>query len=263
MTPAEFGLKAAKALEDKILELGADKVAAFIGEPIQGAGGVIIPPETYWPEIQRICRKYDVLLVADEVICGFGRTGHWFAGGLLRDQAGLHDAGQGHHLRLLPLSAVMVGDRVAKVLFDKAASSATATPIPAIRSPAPWRWRTSASSARRSMVERVHDETGPYLDKRLQELRDHPLVGEVRSLGFIGAIELVKDKAKRKTFEPVGKVGTICRDHCFRNGLIMRATRDTMLISPPLIWTKGAYRRVHRPCVKKSLDLTLKDSKSW
>jgi putrescine aminotransferase len=89
------------------------------------------------------------------------------------------------------------------------------------------------------IVERVHGETGPYLTERLQELKEHPLVGDVRNVGFIGAIELVKDKAKRQTYEPVGRVGTICRDHCFNIGLVMRATRDAMLVSPPLIWTKA------------------------
>ncbi len=95
------------------------------------------------------------------------------------------------------------------------------------------------------LVERVKNETGPYLATRLKELLDHPLVGEVRNVGLMGAIELVKDKKTRKTFEPVGEVGTICRDHCFANGLVMRATRDTMMLSPPLTWTKARHRRVH------------------
>ncbi|MGH6883220.1 MAG: aspartate aminotransferase family protein, partial [Hypericibacter sp.] len=104
----------------------------------------------------------------------------------------------------------------------------------------------------------------PYLAKRLNELKDHPLVGEVRSLGFIGAIELVKDKAKRKFFNPIGEVGTLCRDHCFANGLVMRATRDTMLLSPPLIWTT-AHVDEFMELTRKSLDQTLADvkKKGW
>jgi putrescine aminotransferase len=237
MTPAEFGLKAAKALEDKILALGADKVAAFFAEPIQGAGGVIIPPETYWPEIQRICQKYDVLLVADEVICGFGRTGHWFASDYFKIKPDFMTMAKGLTSGYLPLSAVMVCDRVAKVLFDSDLSHGyTYSGHPVACAVALENIRIIREE---KMVERVHDETGPYLNKRLKELLDHPLVGEVRSLGFIGAIEIVKDKAKRKTFEPVGNAGTVCRDHCIRNGLMLRATRDTMLISPSLTWTKA------------------------
>ena len=112
------------------------------------------------------------------------------------------------------------------------------------------------------LVDRVQDETGPYLTKRLQELHDHPLVGEVRNVGLIGAIELVKDKAKRQTFEPIGEVGTICRDHCFDNGLVMRATRDTMLLSPPLTWTKADIDEFIE-LTKKALDLTLADVRKW
>jgi putrescine aminotransferase len=108
------------------------------------------------------------------------------------------------------------------------------------------------------LVERVHDETGPYLNKRLQEFLDHPLVGEVRNVGLMGAIELVQDKKTRKTFQPVGDTGTICRDHCFKLGLVMRATRDTMLISPPLIWTKGDIDDFMK-LTKEALDLTAKD----
>ena len=260
LTPAEFGLKAAKALEDKILALGADKVAAFFAEPIQGAGGVIIPPETYWPEIQRICQKYDVLLVADEVICGFGRTGHWFASDYFKIRPDFMTLANGLTSGYLPLSAVMVCDRVAKVLFDSDLSHGfTYSGHPAACAVALENIRIIREE---KMVGRVHDETGPYLNKRLEELLDHPLVGEVRSLGFIGAIEIVKDKAKRKTFEPVGNAGTVCRDHCIRNGLMLRATRDTMLISPCLTWTKG---HIHEfiTIVKKGLDLTLADSRKW
>jgi putrescine aminotransferase len=104
----------------------------------------------------------------------------------------------------------------------------------------------------------VKNETGPYLAKRLKELLDHPLVGEVRNVGLMGAIELVKDKKTRKTFEPVGEVGTICRDHCFANGLVMRATKDTMMVSPPLTWTKGDIDEFMR-LTTIALDLTAKD----
>jgi putrescine aminotransferase len=259
LTPAEFGLKAARALEDKILELGPDHCAAFIGEPIQGAGGVIMPAETYWPEIQRICKKYDLLLIADEVICGFGRTGHWFASEPYDIKADFMTLAKGITSGYVPLSAVMIGDRVADVLIASGDFShgytysghpvACAVAIENIR-----------ILKQEKIVERVRSETGPYLETRLQELLDHPLVGEVRLKGFMGAIELVKDKAKRQTFEPLGEVGTICRDHCFEIGLIMRATRDTMLISPPLSWTRADID-AFVALTRKALDLTLADVK--
>jgi putrescine aminotransferase len=265
LTPAEFGRKAAKALEDKILELGPENCAAFVGEPIQGAGGVIIPPDTYWPEIQRICKQYDLLLIADEVICGFGRTGYWFASEHFKIEPDFMTLAKGLTSGYLPLSAVMVGKRVADVIAgDKGGEfnhGYTYSGHPVSCAVAMENIRVMRDEG---LVARVHKETGPYLAKRLQELKDHPLVGEVRSLGFIGAIELVKDKAKRKFFNPIGEVGTICRDHCFANGLVMRATRDTMLLSPPLIWTT-AHIDEFMELARKSLDQTLVDvkKKGW
>jgi putrescine aminotransferase len=265
LTPADFGRKAAKALEDKILELGPENCAAFVGEPIQGAGGVIIPPDTYWPEIQRICRQYDLLLIADEVICGFGRTGYWFASEHFKIEPDFMTLAKGLTSGYLPLSAVMVGKRVADVIAgDKGGEfnhGYTYSGHPVSCAVAQENIRILRDEG---IVTRVHNETGPYLAKRLQELKDHPLVGEVRSLGFIGAIELVKDKAKRKFFSPIGEVGTICRDHCFANGLVMRATRDTMLLSPPLIWT-SAHVDEFMELARKALDLTLADvkKKGW
>src|SRR5262249_43157924 len=221
LAPAEFGRRAAAALEAKILELGADNVAAFIGEPIQGAGGVVIPPDTYWPEIQRICAKYDVLVIADEVICGFGRTGTWFASEQFDIRPDFMTLAKGLTSGYLPLSAVMVADRVADVLLAKDVEfqhGYTYSGHPTCCAVALENIRILEDEG---LVERVRSETGPYLARRLRELEDHPLVGEVRSLGFIGAIELVRDKAAHRSFEPLGRAGTICRDHCFRTGLIM------------------------------------------
>ena len=265
MTPDEFGLKAARALETKILELGPENCAAFIGEPIQGAGGVIMPPATYWPEIQRICRKYDLLLIADEVICGFGRTGHWFASEHYKIEADFMTLAKGLTSGYLPLSAIMVSDRVSKVIGSEKAGEFTHgytySGHPACCAVALENIRILEDEG---IVARVKRETGPYLAKQLKELLTHPLVGEIRNLGLIGAIELVKDKAKRKPFEPVGEVGLMCREHCFRNGLVMRATRDSMLISPPLTWTKANVDEF-MTLTRKALDLTLADvrKKGW
>ncbi|MBL8271165.1 aspartate aminotransferase family protein [Steroidobacter sp.] len=235
LSPEEFGLVAARALEEKILELGPEKVAAFIGEPIQGAGGVIIPPSTYWPEIQRIVDKYGILLVADEVICGFGRTGRWFGSEYFGIRPDLMPIAKGLSSGYLPIGGVMIGDRVASVMTDKAgefnhgftysghpvACAVACTAINILRD--------------EGIVARVNDDLGPYLQRQWQELASHPLVGEARSVGLIGALELVKDKAKRQTFPDPGEVGLLCRDLCIANGLVMRAVRDTMIIAPPLV----------------------------
>jgi putrescine---pyruvate transaminase len=257
MTPDEFGLFAARKLEEKILELGADKVGAFIAEPIQGAGGVLIPPKTYFPEIQRICRKYDVLLIADEVICGFGRTGRWFASEHFDIRPDFMTLAKGITSGYLPLSAVMVGDRVAAALSQGGEFAHGFTysghPVPCAVA-----LEIIRILKEEGIIERVAVETGPYLQKRLKELESHPLVGEVRGLGFIAAIELVKDKKRREFFDPIGEVGLICRDHCFANGVVLRATRDTMLVSPPLVMSRGQIDELVEGA-RRCLDLTARD----
>jgi putrescine aminotransferase len=235
LTPEEFGLVAARALEEKILEIGPDKVAAFIGEPIQGAGGVVIPPSTYWPEIQRIVEKYGILLVADEVICGFGRTGRWFGSEYFGIRPDLMPIAKGLSSGYLPIGGVMVGDRVAEVMTERAGEfhhgfTYSGHPVAcAVACAAIHIMREEG------IVERVRDDVGPYLQRRWQELAAHPLVGEARIVGLIGALELVKDKATRQGFPDPGEVGVLCRDLCIANGLVMRAVRDTMIIAPPLV----------------------------
>ncbi|MEM7226372.1 MAG: aspartate aminotransferase family protein [Pseudomonadota bacterium] len=236
LSPEEFGRKAAKAVEDKILELGADQVAAFIGEPIMGAGGVILPPETYWPEIQRICREHDVLLIADEVICGFGRTGHWFGSDRYGIEPDLMPMAKGLTSGYLPLSALMVRDHIAQTLTDEGGEFAhgfTYSGHPVCCAVALENIRILTEE---KLVERVREDTGPYLKQQLEAaLGDHPLVGEIRVAGMIGGIELVRDKANRGHFTSSGTVGGLCRDICFANNLVMRAVRDVMVFSPPLV----------------------------
>jgi putrescine aminotransferase len=238
LSPAEFGLQAAHALEQKILEIGPHRIAAFIGEPIQGAGGVIIPPDTYWPAIQDICRRHGILLVSDEVVCGFGRTGRWFGCEHFGFEPDLMTIAKGLSSGYQPIGGVMVADRVADVLIERGGEFAhgftySGHPV-----------ACAVASANlgllrdERLVERTRLETGPYLAGKWRELAQHPLVGEARSVGLIGALELVRDKATRTFFDKRGEVGTICRDFCFRNGLIMRATRDTMIVSPPLVITR-------------------------
>jgi putrescine---pyruvate transaminase len=250
-----FGLKAAGALEDKIKEIGPEKVAAFIGEPIQGAGGVIVPPTTYWPEIQRICEKYDILLVADEVICGFGRTGNWFGSDTFGIKPDLMPMAKGMSSGYLPISAVMVHDRVADTLEADGGEfnhgfTYSGHPVAAAVALA-----NIELMKQLNIVETVKSETGPYFQQRLSELEDHPLVGETRGVGLVGAIELVKDKAKQELFDPVGEVGGICRDHCLNNGLVMRASSDSMILSPPLVISKNEIDEIMEKA-RSCLDMT-------
>jgi len=237
MDPQEFGLKAAREVEAKILELGADTVAAFIAEPIQGAGGVIIPPDSYWPEIQRICREHDVLLICDEVICGFGRTGNWFGAETFNITPDLVTMAKGLSSGYLPIAASGVSDRIADTIMEHGGEfyhGYTYSGHPASCAVA---LANIAIIEREGLVEKVANETGPHLAKALRRFDDHPLVGETRSCGLIGAIELVRDKKTRARFEPDGKAGTICRDNFFKRNAIMRACGDTMVMSPPLIIT--------------------------
>jgi putrescine aminotransferase len=256
LTPAEFGVKAARELEEKILTLGADKVAAFIGEPVQGAGGMIIPPETYWPEVNRICRQYGILLIADEVICGFGRTGRWFGSERYGINADLMPFAKAVTSGYLPLGGVMVSDRVADPIIDKGGEffhGFTYSGHPAACAVAVANINILRNER---IIERVDEELAPYLQRRWREFADHPLVGEVRGVGLLAGIELVRDKARREFFQPLGDVGTMCRDFCFENGLVMRAVRDTMILAPPLVSTKADIDEMWQ-LASRSLDMTV------
>lgn len=258
-TPAEFGLRAARALEARILELGPDSVAAFIAEPIQGAGGVIVPPETYFAEVQRICRRYEILFIVDEVICGFGRTGAWFGSDLYDLQPDLMTLAKGITSGYLPLSAVMVGDRVAETLIDKGGEfyhGYTYSGHPAACAVA---LENLAIMEEEGLVERVRDDVGPYLQRRLREtFADHPIVGEVRGVGLLAAVELVADKRTRARFPDYGSTGTRCRDHCFQRNLVMRAVRDAMVMAPPLVITRAEIDRMVE-LAKDAIDATARD----
>lgn len=238
LTREEYGLKAARALEEKIVELGADNVAAFIGEPVQGAGGVIDPPATYWPEIQRICRKYAVLLVADEVICGFGRTGNWFGSQTFGIEPDLMPMAKGLSSGYLPISAVAMTDRVFDVISEGGllAHGYTYSGHPAACAVAIANIRLIQSEG---LVERVRDDIGPYFRARLQELADaHPIVGEVRGSGLLAALQLVKDKKSRTIFTTEENAANQCRDLCLQNNLVVRAVGQSLVLSPPLIITR-------------------------
>ena len=239
MDPEEFGLEAAQALEREILEVGEDNVASFIAEPIQGAGGVIVPPDSYWPEISRICDKYEILLVADEVICGFGRTGKWFA----TDYYGLHPdmmvVAKGLSSGYLPIAGVIISDTVADVLIQQGGEFAHGFTYSGHPVACAVATENISILQRENIIENVDQATGPYFQEQLRTLEDHPLVGEVRGVGLIAGIELVENKKTRTRHDPKLKVGIRCRDFASRLGLIMRAVEDSMVLSPPLIISKS------------------------
>ena len=231
----EFGLQQARLLEEKIRELGKDKIAAFIGEPVQGAGGVIIPPDTYWPEIQRICNENDILLIADEVITGFGRLGEWFASTHFGIEPDLIPFAKGVTSGYLPLGGVLVGDRIADVIVRDGGEFAhgfTYSGHPAACAVAIANIKILRDEG---IIDRVKQETAPYFSQQWSTLADHPIVGEARSLGLVGAIEIVRNKESRERFAKEDKAGALCRDFCFENGVVMRPVGDSMIVSPPLI----------------------------
>jgi putrescine aminotransferase len=259
-----FGLEAAGWLEKKILEVGPEKVAAFIGEPVQGAGGVIIPPKTYWPEIQRICDKYGILLICDEVICGFGRLGSWFGSERMGAKPDLMTFAKGVTSGYIPLGGVVVGKRVAEVLIEKGGEfnhgyTYSGHPVACAVALA-----NLEIIEREGLVDRVRDETGPHLAKHFAALSEHPLVGGAETFGMVAGLVLMKDKKNHIAFDEALEVGMICRDHCFSNGLIMRAVGDRMIIAPPLVCTKAQIDEMMDK-VRICLDATLKDlqTRGW
>lgn len=236
MTPQDFGLERAQQLEKAILELGEDRVAAFIAEPVQGAGGVIIAPDTYWPEIQRICDKYEILLIADEVICGFGRTGHWFGSQAMNIRPDIMTIAKGLSSGYAPIGGSIVSDEIASVIgLDEFNHGYTYSGHPVACAVALENLRIMEEEG---IVDHVRDVAAPYLKEKWESLIDHPLVGEAKIIGMMASIALTPNKETRAKFaSDAGTVGYICREFCFGNNLIMRHVGDRMIISPPLVLT--------------------------
>jgi putrescine aminotransferase len=236
--PERFAERAAQAIEERILAVGAENVAAFIGEPVQGAGGVIIPPPGYWPRVEAICRKYGILLICDEVICGFGRLGRWFGYQHFGVTPDIVTMAKGISSGYLPISATAVSARIVAALResnDEFAHGFTYSGHPTAAAVALKNIEIIDSEG---LVERVADDVGPYLSRALAQLASHELVGEARSLGLIGGVEIVRKKGTNERFGgKEGTAGPIVRDLCIRNGLMVRGIRDTIVMCPPFIIT--------------------------
>nr|WGL47455.1 aspartate aminotransferase [synthetic construct] len=252
MDPEEFGLARARELEEAILELGENRVAAFIAEPVQGAGGVIVAPDSYWPEIQRICDKYDILLIADEVICGFGRTGNWFGTQTMGIRPHIMTIAKGLSSGYAPIGGSIVCDEVAHVIGkDEFNHGYTYSGHPVAAAVALENLRILEEE---NILDHVRNVAAPYLKEKWEALTDHPLVGEAKIVGMMASIALTPNKASRAKFasEP-GTIGYICRERCFANNLIMRHVGDRMIISPPLVITPAEIDEMFVR-IRKSLD---------
>ncbi len=255
-SPEEFGLERARQLEAKIAELGEANVAAFIAEPVQGAGGVVIPPSTYWPEIQRICDAHDILLIVDEVICGFGRTGNWFGSETFGIRPDIMTIAKGLSSGYAPIGGSLLSDDVADVIANGGDFNHGYT-----YSGHPVACAVAMENLRiiedERMVEQVRDVTGPYLAQKWGQLADHELVGEAVSVGMMASLAMTPDKAARAPFAAdKGTVGLICRDRCFANGLVMRHVGDRMIIAPPIVISKGEIDQLIERATR-ALDETL------
>jgi len=256
MTPEEFGLARAQELEAKILELGPEKVAAFIGEPIQGAGGVIVPPSTYWPEIQRICDKYNVLIIADEVICGFGRTGNWFGSTTMGIKPHIMTIAKGLSSGYMPIGGSIVCDEIAEVINAIEFNHGyTYSGHPVCAAVALENLRIMQDD---KILDHVNNVAGPALHAALTELADHPLVGGMNVKGMMASLPLTPNKEARAKFAmDTGTVGFMCRERCFANNLVMRHVGDRMIISPPLVITPEEIE-IFQKRAKLALDDTYK-----
>jgi adenosylmethionine-8-amino-7-oxononanoate aminotransferase len=235
------GLAAADLLEEAILREGADTVAAFIAEPVMGAGGVLVPPATYFERVQEVLRKHDVLLIADEVICGFGRTGRMFGSetfGLRPDIVVMAKALSSGYL---PISATAISEPIYQALLSQSdrlgyfAHGHTYGGHPAACAVALEALRLYEERDIVGHVQRV----GPRLQAGLRRLADHPLVGDVRGVGLIAGVELVRDRASRAAFDPPGSAGLTFQARAQERGLIVRGLQDTVALCPPLIITES------------------------
>lgn len=235
----QFASRMANELEQLILAEGPETIAAFIGEPVMGAGGVIVPPKTYWEKIQEVCRKYDVLVVADEVITGFGRTGHMFASELYNIKPDFMTLSKQLTSSYQPLAAVLFNEKVASAINKHSGELGTfghgytASGHPVATAVA---LENIAVIEENNLVENAA-KSGAVLQQRLQALSDHELVGEVRGVGLIAGVELVSNKKLKTSFDPVGKAGSLVVRIAQENGLILRGIQDSIAFCPPLIIT--------------------------
>lgn len=243
-TEEDYATRLAAELEALIQQEGPGTVAAFIGEPLMGAGGVIVPPRTYWQKIQAVCRKYDILVIADEVITGFGRLGTFFGSDTYGIEPDIMVLSKQITSSYQPLAAVLLSPQVAGVIAQNSGRVGTlghgytASGHPVATAVA---LENLNIIEERGLVENAA-RSGEVLQQALRALADHPLVGEVRGVGLIAGVELVADKATKRPFEPLGKAGSYVYEKAHEYGLIVRGIQDTVAFCPPLIITPDEVR---------------------
>ena len=236
-TEEEFATRLADELDKTIIAEGPETVAAFIGEPVMGAGGVMPPPKTYWEKMQAVCRKHDVLVVADEVITGFGRTGNMFASQTYNITPDFMVVSKAITSSYFPLSAILFTDKIYQTLADNSAKigvfahgfTASGHPV-----------GTAVALENLDIIEEkdlvgAARRLAPQFQERLRSFASHPLVGEARGVGLIGALEFVADKASKAPFDPPGSCGAKIAELCHEEGLVIRAIGDVIAFCPPLV----------------------------
>ena len=265
-TEEQFATRCAEELEQLIIkEGGAEHVAAMICEPVMGAGGVIVPPKGYYEKIQAVCKKYDMLFVADEVICGFGRTGNVWGSQTMGIKPDILTCAKALSASFLPISAVMINDKVYQALMMESDKIGT------------WGHGFTYSghpvaAAVALEAQKIYDETDlfghakrltPVFHKHIQSFADHPLIGEAMSVGLVGALEIVADKKTRASFDigAPGAAGTRVANHAQARGLFVRNMGDRVAICPPLIINEAELADLFGR-LRQSIDATLADLKS-
>ena len=235
----DFATRLADNLERLILDEGPETVAAFIAEPVMGAGGVIVPPATYFEKIQTVLKKYDVLFVVDEVICGFGRTGNYWACQTFDLEPDMMTMAKALTSAYLPMGAVLISEPIYRELVNESEKIGvfghgyTYTGHPVCAAVAVEALKIYEE---RDIVGHV-GEVGPILQQGLRAFSDHPLVGEVRGVGLMAAVELVKNKETKEPFDATAGIGAYLAKRAMEHGLIVRAIGDVIAFSPPLVIT--------------------------
>lgn len=253
---ADFAQRMADDLEQLILREGPDTVAAFIAEPLMGAGGVLMPPAGYWEKVNAILAKYDIRFIADEVICGFGRTGNWFGTTTMGMKPQSISMAKAITSAYFPLSALTIEEDLYQAMLDESRKlgtfghgyTYTAHPVGCAIS-----LKTIEIYQRDKIMEHAA-KMSPVFQMRLKKLADHPMVGEARGIGLIGAVELVADKATRRPFDPKKMVGAATVNAMQELGLIVRNIQDSIAFCPPLIITTDEIHEMF-DMVERGLDV--------
>lgn len=253
---AAFSARLARELEELILSEGPETIGGFFAEPVMGTGGVIVPPEGYFDHVQPILRKYDILFIADEVICGFGRTGHYWGSQAFGLEPDMVVCAKGLSAAYFPMSALMVNDRVYQALADRTAElggfgqgfTYGGHPVGAAVA-----LETMKIYDEMDVVARVRS-VQDVLQNGVRALADHPLVGEARGIGLMAALEFVADKETKAPFAKPGRVGTRVSEELRARGVLLRALGDTLVFAPPLISTEAELKTIV-DAVAASLDV--------